>query len=133
MSEIKRAIIPAAGHGTRLRPLTYGVPKELLVVAYKPMIHYSVLECIEAKVQEIIIIVNKKKHGIAEYLENVFKDVCKLTSDNCGNALAKYEEHENLLTLVADVFSSIDKCDSQKCKDNKDTIVKKLNTFLEEQ
>jgi UTP-glucose-1-phosphate uridylyltransferase/glycosyltransferase involved in cell wall biosynthesis len=77
MSEIKRAIIPATGHGTRLRPLTYGVPKELLLVNNKPMIHYCVLECIEARVEDIIIITNPKKHGIREYLENTFSDEIK--------------------------------------------------------
>ncbi len=77
MSVIKKAVIPAAGHGTRLRPLTYGVPKELLIVNNKPLIHYSVDECIEGGVKEIAVIINKKKKGIKDYLEAVFYEKIK--------------------------------------------------------
>ncbi len=72
MADIKRAVIPAAGHGTRLRPLTYGVPKELLLLNNKPLIHYCVDECIKAEVEEIAVIINKKKEGIKKYLKGVF-------------------------------------------------------------
>jgi len=46
MTEIKKAIVPAAGVGTRLRPLACCIAKELLMIRNKPLIHYSADECV---------------------------------------------------------------------------------------
>lgn len=67
---IKKAIIPAAGTGTRMIPLTLAVPKELLTVNNTPLIDYSLAECLAAKVERIYIIINKKKEGIRHYLDH---------------------------------------------------------------
>ena len=56
---IKQAIIPLAGLGTRLLPLTSIFPKELLPINGKPGIEYILDECIEAGVSEIIFIISK--------------------------------------------------------------------------
>ena len=56
---IKQAIIPLAGLGTRLLPLTSVFPKELLPINGKPGIEYILDECIEAGVSEIIFIISK--------------------------------------------------------------------------
>ena len=58
---IKQAIIPLAGLGTRLLPLTSVFPKELLPINGKPGIEYILDECIEAGIKEIIFIISKKK------------------------------------------------------------------------
>ena len=58
---IKQAIIPLAGLGTRLLPLTSVIPKELLPIKGKPGIQYIIDECIEAGVTKIIFIISKKK------------------------------------------------------------------------
>ena len=58
---IKQAIIPLAGLGTRLLPLTSVFAKELLPINGKPGIEYILDECIEAGVKEIIFIISKKK------------------------------------------------------------------------
>jgi len=57
---IKQAIIPLAGLGTRLLPLTSVFAKELLPINGKPSIEYIIDECIEAGVKEIIFIISKK-------------------------------------------------------------------------
>ena len=64
---IKQAIIPLAGQGTRLLPLTSVLPKELLPINGKPGLEYIIEECIEAGIKEIIFIISKKKKMIKEY------------------------------------------------------------------
>ena len=58
---IKQAIIPLAGLGTRLLPLTSVFPKELLPINGKPGLEYILDECIDAGVKEIIFIISNKK------------------------------------------------------------------------
>ena len=67
---IKQAIIPLAGLGTRLLPLTSVLPKELLPINGKPGLEYILEECIEAGVKEIIFIISNKKKIIKKYFYN---------------------------------------------------------------
>ncbi|MCK4794197.1 MAG: NTP transferase domain-containing protein [Desulfobacteraceae bacterium] len=64
-----KAVIPAAGLGTRFQPLTLAVPKELLPVNRKPLIQWALEEAIEAGIQEIGIVIRKGKEVIRDYLE----------------------------------------------------------------
>ena len=67
---IKQAIIPLAGLGTRLLPLTSVIPKELLPINGKPNIEYIMEECIEAGINQFIFIISKKKENIKKYFFN---------------------------------------------------------------
>jgi UTP--glucose-1-phosphate uridylyltransferase len=67
---IKQAIIPLAGLGTRLLPLTSVFAKELLPINGKPGIEYILDECIEAGIKEVIFIISKKKLMIKKYFYN---------------------------------------------------------------
>ena len=67
---IKQAIIPLAGLGTRLLPLTSVFAKELLPINGKPGIEYILDECIDAGIKEIIFIISKKKIMIKNYFYN---------------------------------------------------------------
>ena len=58
---IKQAIIPLAGLGTRLLPLTSVIPKELLPINGKPGLEYILDECIQSGIKEFIFIISKKK------------------------------------------------------------------------
>ena len=58
---IKQAIIPLAGLGTRMLPLTSVMPKELMPINGKPNLQYILEECIDAGVKEFIFIISKKK------------------------------------------------------------------------
>ena len=69
---IRQAIIPLAGLGTRLLPLTSVFAKELLPMNGKPGIEYILDECIEAGVKEFIFIISKKKLSIKKYFFNDF-------------------------------------------------------------
>ncbi len=70
-SEVRRAVIPAAGLGTRLRPLTRFMPKEMLPVQLRPMIEYAVAEAARSGATEICIVVAPQKH---ELLRAYFAD-----------------------------------------------------------
>ena len=81
---IKQAIIPLAGLGTRLLPLTSVFAKELLPINGKPAIEYIIEECIEAGIKEIIFIISKKKEIIKNYFYNdkFYKDIISKKKDN---------------------------------------------------
>jgi UTP--glucose-1-phosphate uridylyltransferase len=76
---IKQAIIPLAGLGTRLLPLTSVLPKELLPINGKPGLEYVLDECIQAGIKEIILIISPKKQIIKKYFYNdtFFKKIIK--------------------------------------------------------
>ena len=57
---IKQAIIPLAGLGTRMLPLTSVIPKRILPINGKPNLEYILDECIEAGIKEFIFIISKK-------------------------------------------------------------------------
>ena len=80
---IKQAIIPLAGLGTRLLPLTSVFAKELLPINGKPGIEYILDECIEAGIKEIIFIISKKKEMIKRYFYNdqFYKKIIKKKKD----------------------------------------------------
>ena len=80
---IKQAIIPLAGLGTRLLPLTSVFAKELLPINGKPGVEYIIEECIAAGIKEIIFIISKKKIMIKNYFYNdkIYKDLIKKKKD----------------------------------------------------
>ena len=80
---IKQAIIPLAGLGTRLLPLTSVFAKELLPINGKPGIQYILDECIEAGIKEVVFIISKKKQMIKNYFynDNFYKKIIKKKKD----------------------------------------------------
>ena len=67
---IRQAIIPLAGLGTRLLPITSVLPKELLPINGKPGLEYILDECLEAGIKQIILIISSKKKIIKKYFYN---------------------------------------------------------------
>ena len=67
--EIKKAVIPAAGLGTRFLPVSKSVPKELLPILDKPMLQYVVEEAAEAGITDIIIVTSVGKESISAYFQ----------------------------------------------------------------
>ena len=80
---IKQAIIPLAGLGTRMLPLTSVLPKELLPINGKPNLEYILEECLEAGIKEFIFIISKKKLSIKKYFfnDNFYKKIIKKKKD----------------------------------------------------
>ncbi|GEN44239.1 UTP--glucose-1-phosphate uridylyltransferase GalU [Alkalibacillus haloalkaliphilus] len=70
MSKIKKAIIPAAGLGTRFLPATKALPKEMLPIVDKPTIQYIVEEAIDSGIEDIIIVTGKGKRAIEDHFDH---------------------------------------------------------------
>jgi len=73
MSKITKCLFPAAGYGTRFLPATKSIPKEMLPVLDKPLIHYGVEEAIEAGLTEINIILGRGKGAIEDYFDKNYE------------------------------------------------------------
>ena len=67
--QVKKAVIPVAGFGTRLLPVTKSVPKELLPLVDVPAIQVIVEECIASGIEEVVLITGRGKGGIADHFD----------------------------------------------------------------
>jgi UTP--glucose-1-phosphate uridylyltransferase len=101
---IKQAIIPLAGLGTRLLPLTSVFAKELLPINGKPGLEYILDECIEAGIKEIIFIISKKKLMIKKYFYNdkFYQDIIKSKKDS--RIIAEYKKILKYKKMIKFVF-----------------------------
>ena len=100
---IKQAIIPLAGLGTRLLPLTSVFAKELLPINGRPGIEYIIDECIEAGIKEIIFIISKKKIMIKNYFYNdvFFKKIIKKKKDKrISNEYKRILKYKKMIKFV---------------------------------
>jgi UTP--glucose-1-phosphate uridylyltransferase len=93
--KIKKAVIPAAGLGTRFLPATKAIPKELLPIVDKPAIQYIVEEAVESGIEDIIIVISSSKQAIEDHFDRNDKLELNLFKQN------KYE----LLKIVKDIAS----------------------------
>ncbi|WP_148630514.1 UTP--glucose-1-phosphate uridylyltransferase GalU [Bacillus sp. E214] len=72
MRKVRKAIIPAAGLGTRFLPATKAMPKEMLPIVDKPTIQYIVEEAIESGIEDIIIVTGKGKRSIEDHFDHAY-------------------------------------------------------------
>lgn len=96
ISKIKKAVIPAAGLGTRFFPITKSIPKEMLPIANKPCIQYLVEEAIKSGIKEIIIITSDEKNSIKEYFSPSKKLETILKEKNKSIYIKEFKKIENL-------------------------------------
>ncbi|WP_186667729.1 UTP--glucose-1-phosphate uridylyltransferase GalU [Sporosarcina sp. BP05] len=73
MKKVRKAIIPAAGLGTRFLPATKAMPKEMLPIVDKPTIQYIVEEAIASGIEDIIIVTGKGKRAIEDHFDYSFE------------------------------------------------------------
>ena len=101
---IKQAIIPLAGHGTRLLPLTSVLPKELLPINGKPGLEYILEEGINAGIKEFIFIISNKKKEIKKYYYNdsFYKKIIKKRNKDSRLKLefAKIRKYKKIIKFV---------------------------------
>jgi UTP--glucose-1-phosphate uridylyltransferase len=95
--KVKKAVIPAAGWGTRLLPATKAQPKEMLPIVDKPSIQYIVEEAVAAGIEDILIITSKDKQSIEDHFDK---------SQALEEALKKQGKTE-LLEMVEDISEMI--------------------------
>lgn len=67
--KVKKAVIPAAGLGTRMLPATKTVPKEMLPLVDKPVLQYIIEEAVESGIEDILIVTNRQKQAMDDYFD----------------------------------------------------------------
>lgn len=92
LKTIKKAIIPAAGLGTRFLPATKAMPKEMLPIVDKPTIQYIVEEAIDSGIEDIIIVTGKHKRAIEDHFDNNFELEENLAKKEKYNLLEKVKQ-----------------------------------------
>jgi len=100
--KIKKAIIPAAGLGTRVLPASKAVPKEMLNIVDKPAIQYIVEEAVAAGIEDILIITNRGKGAIEDHFDHAFE----LEAQLAGNAKKAdiYQQVLHASTIKANIY-----------------------------
>lgn len=102
MQKIKKAIIPAAGLGTRFLPATKTVPKEMLTIVDAPIILYVVEEAVEAGIEDIVLIAGRGKHAIEDFFDTSYELEDKLAKDGKEKLLervTKIREKANIISI----------------------------------
>lgn len=95
--KITKAVIPAAGFGTRFLPATKAVPKEMLPIVDKPTIQYIVEEAIAAGIEDLIMITSRGKDALVNHFDKAFELEAVLERDG----------KEEMLRLVREVSDKI--------------------------
>ena len=88
-SNIKKAVIPVAGLGTRMLPATKAIPKELLPIVDKPIIQYVVEEAIDSGIEEFIFVTRSGKEAIENHFDANFELEHKLETSGKKKILKK--------------------------------------------
>jgi UTP--glucose-1-phosphate uridylyltransferase len=92
LKRVRKAIIPAAGLGTRFLPATKAMPKEMLPIVDKPTIQYIVEEAIASGIEDIIIVTGKGKRAIEDHFDNAFELEQNLIEKGKFDLLEKVKE-----------------------------------------
>lgn len=96
--KVRKAIIPAAGLGTRFLPATKAQPKEMLPIVDKPTIQYIIEEAVASGIEEILIITGRNKKCIEDHFDKSVELEMELEKNN----------KEDLLELVRDISDMVD-------------------------
>jgi UTP--glucose-1-phosphate uridylyltransferase len=99
MKKVKKAIIPAAGLGTRFLPATKAMPKEMLPIVDKPTIQYIVEEAIESGIEDIIIVTGKGKRSIEDHFDYAFELEHTLLNKEKFDLLEKVQEPSRMVDI----------------------------------
>lgn len=102
MGKVKKAIIPAAGLGTRFLPATKTVPKEMLTIVDAPIILYVVEEAVEAGIEDIVLIAGRGKYAIEDFFDTSYELEDKLAKDGKAHLLervTKIRDKANIISI----------------------------------
>jgi UTP--glucose-1-phosphate uridylyltransferase len=97
--KIRKAVIPAAGFGTRFLPATKAQPKEMLPIVDKPTIQYIVEEALNSGIEEILIIVGRDKSSIINHFDRSVELELTLEKNQKEEALAMVREITNMVNI----------------------------------
>jgi len=97
--KVKKAIIPAAGLGTRFLPATKAMPKEMLPIVDKPTIQYIIEEAIESGIEDIIIVTGKGKRAIEDHFDHSFELEQNLFDNGKFDLLTEVQKSSQLVDI----------------------------------
>ena len=97
--KVKKAIIPAAGLGTRFLPATKAQPKEMLPIVDKPTIQYIVEEAVSSGIEEILIITGKNKKSIEDHFDKSVELEDQLKKNNKTTLLKLVQNISNMVDI----------------------------------
>ena len=100
MKKVTKAVIPAAGLGTRVLPATKAQPKEMLVIVDKPSLQYIVEELVESGITDIVIVTGRNKNSIEDHFDFSYELENTLKKENKIGLLEKVEK----LSSMANIF-----------------------------
>ena len=100
--KVRKAIIPAAGLGTRFLPATKAQPKEMLPIVDKPTIQYIIEEAIESGIEEILIITGRNKRAIEDHFDRSIELELSLEKKNKKELLELVRNIGSTLNVVVD-------------------------------
>ncbi len=99
MKKVRKAIIPAAGLGTRFLPATKAQPKEMLPIIDTPIIQYIVQEAIDSGIEEILIITGKNKKSIEDHFDRSFELEYELEARGKSELLGVVQGISNMIDI----------------------------------
>lgn len=118
--KVRKAVIPAAGFGTRMLPASKSVPKEMLPIYDKPTLHHIVKEIVDSGITDILIIISKDKGSIEDYFDVNFELEYEL---NKKSSEISREIHE--LSKMANIYTI-----RQKKKNGLGDAIKYAESFV---
>lgn len=118
--KVRKAVIPAAGFGTRMLPASKSVPKEMLPIYDKPTLHHIVKEVVDSGITDILVIISKDKGSIEDYFDVNFELEYEL---NKKSSEISREIHE--LSKMANIYTI-----RQKKKNGLGDAIKYAESFV---
>lgn len=100
MKKVTKAIIPAAGYGTRFLPATKAMPKEMLPIVDVPSIQYIVEECAESGITDVCIILGRNKNNIADHFDRNVEVEYALAKNGKNNEIDKMNKLAEKVNIV---------------------------------
>ncbi len=96
---VRKAVIPAAGYGTRFLPISKAVPKEMLPLVDKPVIQYVVEEAVASGIEDILIIISRSKRSIEEHFHPAFDLEAELSAKSREADLADLRRMQSMARI----------------------------------
>ncbi len=104
MAKIRKAVIPAAGFGTRFLPQTKAMPKEMLPIVDKPIVQYIVEELVDAGIEDIIIVTGSHKRTIEDHFDRPSMELVENLRMGGEKKMKFLEEAERIASMANFIY-----------------------------
>ncbi len=141
MKKVKQIVFPIAGKGTRMAPISNYIPKEMIPVIDKPVIHFAIEEGINAGFEEFIFVTNPNKAIVQKYVEEMFPDIKSIFVNQyepkgLGHAILCARDYVTegrfAVSLVDDLIINSNPFEEMLCVKNIDNVVAAMGVSCDE-